>query len=120
MGNKRIKEVVKDSSPTSELSEREFKVRIVERLGHLESRLTSKFANSGSHQKHALRELHLESMSLEMLDTVCREFTISILRKIVGKFKEDGMGPGKAAKILDERDQHGYALIHYFCYVNYE
>ena len=58
-------------------------------------------------------------MSLEMLDTVCREFTLSILRKIVNKFKEEG-SQKTVSEVLNELDEHGYALIHYFCYVNYE
>jgi ankyrin repeat protein len=46
-----------------------------------------------------------------MLDTLGREFTVKILERILNQLTDQ--------KIINELDNCGYALIHYFALVNY-
>jgi ankyrin repeat protein len=59
-----------------------------------------------------------KDIDLNILDTVGKEFTLKVLGKIL-KIMKDKMGQEKSRAMLDEIDQYGYSLIHYFTEIDY-
>lgn len=54
-----------------------------------------------------------------MLDLVCKELTLKILKKLISKLKEHDYTQTEICEMLDEADKYGYSLVHYFSGINY-
>jgi len=96
LGKKRVKEplppTARETDPDDyeqKLGEREFKVRIIERLGYLESKLNNNRAadESAEMAKTPCSELldRLSKVDLSMLDTMGRELILKVLIRLAGK-----------------------------------
>lgn len=97
--------------------EREFKVRIIDRLSMLDQSLHASGYSSGQGGQLDCDELHkLRQLEISMLDTMEQEFMLKVLSSILKKLEERN-SRDTVKKMLDMLDEHGYALVHYFSYI---
>lgn len=112
-----------ESEYAAQLSEREFKVRIIERLGQLEQKLSDDGRSAFDGARKQMDEqfsalFKTKHLDPHVLDLVSREYTVKILEKILSRMKTS-FQKAKRVSIINEVDDQGYALIHYFTHVNY-
>jgi hypothetical protein len=111
----------------SNFGEREFKVRIIERLSHLESKLSNQDSASPPQSPGSFDEQeelarfnssNYDFINQNMLETISREYIHKILEQILQKMlaKYDQK---YVIESINEIDQDGYALIHYFTLLEY-
>ena len=66
----------------NQLSEREYKVRLIEQLGNLESKLSNNF-NAPAQNENSFCNFSLDRIENKMLELVCKEYTCKVLKMLL-------------------------------------
>jgi hypothetical protein len=70
----------------------------------------------GEYEQQLLK--HLEHVPTQMLEVVSKEFTNRLIIKLVQTMK-DTFDKQQVAELLNQQDDFGYSLVHYFSHINY-
>ena len=119
---KRIKEPMSEAN----FGEREFKVRIIERLSELESKLSSNQDSACPPQNNEtpseeiarFNSSNYDFINQNMLETISREYIQKILEQILQKLSAK-YDQKYVIECINQIDKDGYALIHYFTLLEY-
>ena len=112
--------------PESDLDQenKEYKIKLIERLSSLEFKL-SQDNQKQSHESETIvingqeyTILSLRELSNEQLDLLTHVQFVDISTKLFKKLKEK-FGVEETAKLINEKDSSGCALIHYIAALNY-